>query len=206
LPKVAPAYLEERRRSIIVAATRVFSLKGVEAATMADVAEEAGITAGAIYRYFPGKRELADRCFSENAAPILGQWMQEPPHGASPLEDLHQLAEASYAILNDPIEHEHTLINLEVVLKMRRDNDLAGLAEIAAADDQVADGITRWITAAQESGELGADLNPSLLARALMSLYWGARLAKLMNQDADTNGELGEILKLMNASARLARG
>lgn len=205
MPKVAPAYLEERRRSIIVAATRVFSRKGVEAATMAEVADEAGITAGAIYRYFPGKSELVDCCISEVAAPILGQWMEEPPRGPSPLMDLHNLAEATFGILNDPLEQEHTLMNLEAIISLRRANDGEGLVEFTAKDDEVAAGIARWIAAAQETGEVGRDLDPALLARALMSLYWGARIAKLLDEDADTDGELTEIRKLINASGRPAR-
>ena len=46
--KVSDAHLEARRQSIVLAACRIFSRKGVESATMAEIAAEAGISPGAI--------------------------------------------------------------------------------------------------------------------------------------------------------------
>jgi AcrR family transcriptional regulator len=47
-----------RRREILTAARRVFSAKGYEGASMAEIAAEVGIVEGAIYKHFAGKREL----------------------------------------------------------------------------------------------------------------------------------------------------
>jgi AcrR family transcriptional regulator len=47
--------LDERRHQILDAAGRVFLKKGFAAATMQDVAAEAGMSPGNLYRYFPAK-------------------------------------------------------------------------------------------------------------------------------------------------------
>ena len=49
---------ERRRQQIIVAAKRVFSAKGVNKATMEDIAKEAELSPGTIYIYFKNKDEL----------------------------------------------------------------------------------------------------------------------------------------------------
>ncbi len=49
---------DEIRESIAAAALEVFSKKGFVGATMADIAAEAGISVGNIYRYYRGKEDL----------------------------------------------------------------------------------------------------------------------------------------------------
>ncbi|MFO7667292.1 MAG: TetR/AcrR family transcriptional regulator [Desulfobacterales bacterium] len=49
---------ERRRQQIIVAARRVFSSKGLNKATMEDIAREAELSPGTIYLYFKNKDEL----------------------------------------------------------------------------------------------------------------------------------------------------
>ena len=49
---------EKRRNDIIDAAERVFFSKGIVAATMDDVAEEAELSKGTLYLYFKSKEEL----------------------------------------------------------------------------------------------------------------------------------------------------
>lgn len=57
---------EFRVQSIQDAAMRVIARKGMEATTMQDIAEEAGVAKGTIYLYFRDRDELVDKTF-ENA-------------------------------------------------------------------------------------------------------------------------------------------
>ena len=47
-----------RREQILEAAVRVFARRGFGKATVAEIAEEAGVAAGTIYIYFEGKEDL----------------------------------------------------------------------------------------------------------------------------------------------------
>ena len=58
MPKVTEAHRTARRDEIIGAALRCFAAKGYQRTSMADVIEESGLSAGAIYGYFAGKQEL----------------------------------------------------------------------------------------------------------------------------------------------------
>lgn len=58
MPKVSDAHREARREEILAAAVRAFSEKGFGRTSMADVIAESGLSAGAIYGHFDGKREL----------------------------------------------------------------------------------------------------------------------------------------------------
>ncbi|WP_147425076.1 TetR/AcrR family transcriptional regulator [Bailinhaonella thermotolerans] len=51
-------HLDARRRQIITAAQRCFAAQGFHATSMQDVFRESGLSAGAVYRYFPSKTAL----------------------------------------------------------------------------------------------------------------------------------------------------
>ncbi len=58
MPKVTEAYREARRDEIAAAALRCFARKGYGGTSMADIIAESGLSAGAIYGHYAGKREL----------------------------------------------------------------------------------------------------------------------------------------------------
>lgn len=58
MPKVSEQHRESRRHAIHEGALRAFAEKGFAAATMADIIEATGLSAGAIYGYYAGKEEL----------------------------------------------------------------------------------------------------------------------------------------------------
>ncbi len=58
MPRVSAEHMENRRRQILSAATRCFAAVGFHAATMQDIIKEAGLSAGAIYRYYASKEDI----------------------------------------------------------------------------------------------------------------------------------------------------
>ena len=58
MPKVTAEYRAARRDEILDAALRAFSDKGFQRTSMADIISESGLSAGAIYGHFAGKRDL----------------------------------------------------------------------------------------------------------------------------------------------------
>lgn len=62
---MAEASFEERRKALVAAATRVFARKGF-AATNKEIAAEAGVTAAALYWYFPSKDDLIRAVIDQN--------------------------------------------------------------------------------------------------------------------------------------------
>ena len=75
---------ERRRQQIMVAAKRVFSVKGYSKSTMEDIAKEAELSPGTLYLYFKNKDEL----FSSLTLRILQYLNIQLKHAANKSKDL----------------------------------------------------------------------------------------------------------------------
>ncbi|HEV7625509.1 MAG TPA: TetR/AcrR family transcriptional regulator [Streptomyces sp.] len=58
MARVSQDHLDARRRQILDGARRCFTSNGFHATSMQDVLREAGLSAGAVYRYFRSKEEI----------------------------------------------------------------------------------------------------------------------------------------------------
>lgn len=54
---------EEKRQTILAAASRLFNARGIEGASINDIAGELGATKGAFYHYFTDKTDLVVQCY-----------------------------------------------------------------------------------------------------------------------------------------------
>ncbi len=76
------------REALIAAATRVFEKRGFQAATLREIAAEAGLTTGAVYSNFDGKGALFLAVLEEKLDPRLATMYEAartaPPHGVGP--------------------------------------------------------------------------------------------------------------------------
>jgi TetR/AcrR family transcriptional regulator, fatty acid metabolism regulator protein len=61
MPAISPQRMRDRHDAILAAATRVFAEKGYSSASITDIAREAEISDGLIYKYFANKRDLLER-------------------------------------------------------------------------------------------------------------------------------------------------
>ncbi len=60
MPKVSEEHLEARRRQITLAAARLVAQRGIHSTSMRDVIAGSGLSAGAVYHYFPSKSDLLE--------------------------------------------------------------------------------------------------------------------------------------------------
>ena len=58
MPKVSEAHIEARRQQILEAANACFSRQGFHQSSVQDICREAGLSPGAVYRYFPSKEHI----------------------------------------------------------------------------------------------------------------------------------------------------
>ena len=96
---------ERRRQQIMVAAKRVFSVKGFTKTTIEDIAKEAELSPGTLYLYFKNKDEL----YASLSLRILQYLLIRLEHvnaekGLSPEQRIHSLKEAMYDVYEfDPL-------------------------------------------------------------------------------------------------------
>ena len=96
---------ERRRQQIMVAAKRVFSVKGFSKATMEDIAKEAELSPGTLYLYFKNKDEL----YASLSLRILQYLLTRLEHvntekDINPEQRMESLKEAMYDVYEfDPL-------------------------------------------------------------------------------------------------------
>lgn len=100
MPKVTQAHRDARRAQIISAAQRVFARVGYGHASMTDIFEEAGLTAGGVYGYFPDKRAL----LSAAAHDVFGareQALRERRNTKEPFSPIELVEQFTDAVVTD---------------------------------------------------------------------------------------------------------
>jgi len=204
MPRVPTAYLDARRDSIIEAARRAFFRHGTRATTMAEIAGEAGITPGAIYRYFSNKDVLVDACFGKNAAVVEKEWAAVPATGDH-LADLARLAAEGFAEIGMPECRIDTIIHLEHLLDLVRADDAAELTEFHVHHGVLQHAIAARLAAARDAGQLPPGTNPESLAQVLLAFYWGTRIARLVDAGIDPPKLLAEVMALLSRPRPAAR-
>jgi len=179
VPTVTRLRRSERRALIkdelVAAAAVVIARKGYRAASVAEIAAEAGYTIGAIYSNFSGKRALFDAVFDRQVdqqfalASVL-----EQPGG-----DLAGLARA--LLEQDENGRRWWLLWLELIVETQRDPTTEfPLKEVEArARVSIAETLRQWLP------DLSEDL---VLATALQALWRGWLLGATAHGHADVEG------------------
>ena len=192
MARVSDAHLEARRQSILAAATKVFSQKGIAAATMAEIASEAGISPGAIYRYFDNKEQLGQCCMNQSIDSVKAAWENTAVVEMS----FEELSRLTFESMDDPAESIDTQMFLEQALIAVRDGDSTGLAEFLDSHARVHEGIGYLMT--RQYGDAMRGLDTQQLSEALYSFYWGARLMKLLVPESDPSRQLEAVQAIIN--------
>lgn len=76
MPKVTEEYLTARRAEILDAARRCFVRDGFHATSMQDLLAEAGVSAGAVYRYFASKDDMIVAIAEEAIREVTGAFRE----------------------------------------------------------------------------------------------------------------------------------
>jgi AcrR family transcriptional regulator len=170
MPKVTQQYLDTRREHILSAARRCFLRDGFHSTSMQDLFAEAGLSSGAVYRYFPSKEDMIIAIAAENMQDVLAMIhtvaTQQPGRSVGAvMADLLAMVQAKHddaglgglavltwaeALRNPSLAAQFT----ELLLRMRAD-----LADVVRAH--------------QGSGNLPADVTAEALAGVLMSIVPG---------------------------------
>ena len=91
-----------RQRVIVDAAERVFGKKPFEQVSMREIAQEAGIAASSIYRYFPDQQSLFVEAFVQGTKEIINRVDQRIASGK-----ISSLSDFVLIYIDFLIEHDH---------------------------------------------------------------------------------------------------
>ena len=205
MTRAPDAYAEARIEEIREAAFRVFVRKGIEAARMQDIASEAGLSAGALYRYFEGKDDLTRRVFESCEAENRELFERARAASDSPLEALLATGRTAWSWFDAEDARERFIVNLESTLASARDPQGFG-AQVGGHTVQVVEGLEELARAAQAAGELPEDLDARALALALLSMHQGLGVLLVglptTGHDLDTPAVLELLTRMLYALSR----
>jgi AcrR family transcriptional regulator len=196
MPKVSDAHLDARRRQIVDAAVVCFARDGFHRATMQDICREAGLSAGAVYRYFEGKDAIIEAIADERHAREAG--FMERAHGAGGgSEGLRELGRAFFSSLADPDERRRRRLGVQVWAEALRNPDILKLVKRGTVRPRLV--IAELVREAQERGELRSDLDPDAFARAIQALFLGFVLQQAWEPRADVAAYLETVETMVDA-------
>ena len=89
------------REKIIEVAKKVFAKYGYRRTTLSDIADELGVTAPALYRYFPSKKELFKECIRSVANEVIGKILGEVERVSDPKEKLFVYFKAKIGTISE---------------------------------------------------------------------------------------------------------
>lgn len=185
---------DDVRRRLLDAAAVVFARRGIEQASLDEVAAAAGFTKGAVYSNFTGKGDLVNALAEDNLSIYLTQGLDAVADTARPLrERVRALGDRLSAIGHG--QRDRQLLFLELWQRAARSP--------AAADTFVASrrDLRAVVSAAIAEQTLDADvalpLEPPEMATLLMALTHGLALERLVDPDAVPDDLLGRVLALL---------
>jgi AcrR family transcriptional regulator len=186
--------------AVYAATQRAMMRRGPGELSLGEIASEAGLTPGALVQRFGSKRELllavvAD--WAEGQAALLEEFRGTR---ASPVERLLYYGECMAAMGETPGALAHHLSYLQMDLT---DPDFQRHMRRSA---EVTRGVLReWLEEAVSAGELSAEADPGMLARAFETALGGSLLNWAVYQDGPAAAWVREDLEAVLAPWRGGR-
>lgn len=163
---------------IFVAAQRVMSRAGPRELTLAAIAEEAGLTAGALVQRFGSKLELLRALMARFAGESASMFAAIRAAHRSPLAALHDYGACMARMGDSPAELAHHLSWLQLDLsdpEMRR--HLAVEAKVARQE------IAKWLDEAVAARELRRGTDTRALARVAQVAISGSLMGSALEEE-----------------------
>ncbi|MFF5079706.1 TetR/AcrR family transcriptional regulator [Actinoplanes sp. NPDC000266] len=193
MPRVSEEHLNARRRQILEAARACFVTKGLHNTSMQDLIKEAGLSVGAVYRYFKSKDEI----IAAIAETVTGDILQRINAVADRRLTLAESMEAILEVIEvQMLPGGHLPIALQVWAEASIDPAIAGIAHDRYTTLRKAFQVL--VENAVESGELPPGTDVEGVTSAYYSLVPGYALQRLLTGGPDKETYMRGIRELFN--------
>jgi AcrR family transcriptional regulator len=167
VPPVSERYRESRRRQVLDAARRCFARAGFHGTSMQDIFVESGLSAGAVYGYFPSKQALVRAIIEEVTAEVgaalnaLASAEQVPP----PHVVVGRILDAL-----DPPQHGQQLARLAVQVWAEAGGDSELATHLAGRYRDMRERFATLVRRYQGIGALPSNVDADDIAQVLTAL------------------------------------
>jgi AcrR family transcriptional regulator len=182
VPRVSDQHLAARRQQILDAARVCFTRNGFHATSMQDVIAEAGLSVGAVYRYFKGKEDLITAIAGEVVGEVTSQIRAVAEHEPAPPLD------RAVELLVDDFEPRLGpdgvfRLALQVWAEAVRNPTLAAFVREVYAT--IRERITGLVRRAQDAGHLAPEADAEAVGSALFGMLLGYLLQRTLTGSPD---------------------
>lgn len=190
---LAEEFPSERRTHILDAAERSFTRAGFHRTTMQDVAAEAGMSPGNLYRYFPSKDALVAGLCERDRVGLSNELVALREDGGDFMEKFRELGRRHF---NDEMRDKAKLC-LEIWAEATRNPDVS---ELQTAFDCTFEGqLVETFEAAKTQGGLPPDLDTRAIASVIGKLSDGLFVRRAVAADFDAEREINEVFAVICA-------
>ncbi len=194
MPKISEEQLEARRTSILRAAIRCYRRDGYFETQMKDIAAEAGISVGLLYRYFDDKQDLLEAVMRASRASDR-KARTAATSDLPPAEGLRALAHEIIALHGDPDRLAMLRGNVRAYGEATR---LEG-TELDAVRPALAEAVEDFgglLRRGQADGDFDPGIDPEAAARMMIAMIIGSNVLRVFDPEFDARAH-GEIVERM---------
>ena len=195
---------EVTRKTLLDAGLKVFSRKGYADTTLDDIAEEAGVTRGAIYHHFGGKAELYNHVIDDGWKRIMPAIERGIAEGSTGLEQLQRsfiyfvkfaVEDETFRAINELMLFKTPMAEeLEEGMEMKRLGTGEGVHNVA-----------EFVRKGIEDGSIRPDVNPLDVGIMLITLQNGLVAMWLLDPTLFSIAERAEAIADIFFSGLAAR-
>src|SRR5690242_13205598 len=174
---------EVTRQNLLSGALKVFSRQGYAAARLEDIAEEAGVTRGAIYWHFKNKADLYNTLVGETLSGIQSVVDRAVRQGGTFLEIQRRVM--IYITTLPEVDEDYRAVMELTILKTGYEPELEeGMRAKNEVTRQVEAQLAGYFRMGIAIREVRADLDPVIAARSMMAYMNGIVVNWLLDQQA----------------------
>ena len=195
-PNVPESYLKARQDQIINAAVACFSRKGFHQTTMKDICEEAGLSPGAVYNYFPSKEDIVARCAEMSLQRNME--MFGSASGKGTVEAFKDVLQMLFAILKQENIAQAFSFDLEIWAESTRNPKVR--EALHKNEEGNLKSLTQMVVAGQEQGIFNPEVDARSFARLLFSTFVGFEVQLASNPDMDIDSYKAVLESLIDGT------
>ena len=181
-----PGLATRRRREILDAALYCFRRRGFHQATMQEICAEAGISPGALYRYFGSKADII-AAIAEDERREADLILRGRGDAAGLVDSLCLLARAFF----EKLACDGGALLADVWAEAARDPHLA--KSLAGIDVDSLSRCAAAIEAAQAAGDVDADMDSKIASKVLFACIEGLGFRQMLNGATDAEQAVAQF-------------
>lgn len=197
------SFIEEaRRRQIIAAAVEVISEVGYGNASLARIAERAGISKGVISYHFDGKDDLMTQLVIQLY--VSGAEFMTPAIQAADGPRARVLAYLDSNLRFIDANRAHVAALTEVVLNLRGPDGTPKFASAADGEDEIIRPLIDMLRDGQRVGDFG-EFDPVVMAKVMRDTIDGAAGRAIREAEWDVEQYSADVCRLFDLATRKGR-